>query len=349
MTEAAIYFPYINVPEKAWFSRVLLYWDEIGSIVPYRYTQDLGHLSRYTAKLMEANLVKPIIPEQHTGELSRAMEPFLRYLDQDPDIEARSRGGLGSRPASRGAESPGTIAQVHTGKFVGHLVADELIHRGLARRTGNDWYEVESKTASAFMLHLAVTLGDCAGRHMDPITDQTTNLAVLASTEARTEGLRLADDIRMSVLEAVLPAPSAAIEVDQLADFKQRHGDELRGFRRRVERELIDLASIADGGLREARMRVIKDELDAEARVIQAQMRVRGWRRIEFGSVCGVGATALAAGAAAQGDPVTQAAAGGLLLLKALYEVRKQFRSDQQYLRQPLAYAALARESLTVR
>jgi hypothetical protein len=153
----------------------------------------------------------------------------------------------------------------------------------------------------------------------------------------------------MSVLEAVLPAPSAAIKVDQLADFKRRHGDELRAFRRRVEGELVDLASIADGGLREAKMRVIKDELDAEAQEIQAQMRKRGWRRIEFGSVCGVRATALVAGAAAHGDPVTQAAAGGLLLLKALYEVRKQFRGDQQYLRQPLAYAALARESLTVR
>jgi len=47
MSEAAIYFPNINVPERAWFSRVLLYWDEIGSIGPYGYTQDLGHLSPY--------------------------------------------------------------------------------------------------------------------------------------------------------------------------------------------------------------------------------------------------------------------------------------------------------------
>jgi hypothetical protein len=350
MSEAAIYFPYISVPQNAWFSRVLLYWDEIGSIVPSGfalYPDD--RLSPYMAELVKADLVTPIVPEQYMGELSLAMKPFLSYLDQDPDIVARSRRGLGFQPASRGAVSPGTIiAQIHSGKFGGY-VGGELIERGLARWTGYEWYEVESKTASAFMLHLAVALGDCTGRHMDPITDQTTNLAVLASSEARTEGLRFADDIRMSVLEAVLPAPSAAIKVNQLADFKQRHGDELRAFRRRVEGELIALASIADSGLREARMRVIKDELDAEAREIQAQMRMRGWQRIEFGSVCGVGATALAAGAAAHGEPVIQAAAGGLLLLKALYDVRKQFRGHQQYLKHPLAYAALARESLMVR
>jgi hypothetical protein len=346
MAEAAIYFPYISVPENAWFSRVLLYWDEVGSIVPDSHARDLSRLSPYMAKLVKTNLVRPVIPELYTGELFQAMEPFFRYLDQDPDIAARSRSGLGSQPTSRGTASPGTIAQIHRGKF-GHIVAEELVGRGLARPTGNEWYEVESKTASAFMLHLSVALGDCGERHMDPITDQTTNLAVLAPTAARTEGLRLADDIRMSVLEAVLPAPSAAIKVNQLADFKQRHGDELRAFRRRVERELTDRSSIADGGLREARMRMIKDELDAEAREIQAQMHIRGWRRIEFGSVCGLGATALTAGAAAQGEPVTAAAAGGLLLLKALYEVRKQFRGGREYLKQPLAYAALARESLT--
>jgi hypothetical protein len=94
MTEAAIYFPYINVPEKAWFSRVLLYWDEIRSIVPYRYTQDLGHLSPYMAELMEADLVKPIIPERYAAELSRAMEPsfaiWIRTRILRLDLEADS-------------------------------------------------------------------------------------------------------------------------------------------------------------------------------------------------------------------------------------------------------------------
>lgn len=34
MARKVLYFPYISVPESAWFTRVLLYWDEVGSIVP---------------------------------------------------------------------------------------------------------------------------------------------------------------------------------------------------------------------------------------------------------------------------------------------------------------------------
>lgn len=32
--DKVIYYPYINVPQNAWFTTVLLYWDEVGSIIP---------------------------------------------------------------------------------------------------------------------------------------------------------------------------------------------------------------------------------------------------------------------------------------------------------------------------
>jgi hypothetical protein len=34
MADAVIYFPYIRVPDNEWFTRVLLYWDQLGTIVP---------------------------------------------------------------------------------------------------------------------------------------------------------------------------------------------------------------------------------------------------------------------------------------------------------------------------
>ena len=33
MKACAIYYPYIKVPNSAWFTRTLLYWDEVGAIV----------------------------------------------------------------------------------------------------------------------------------------------------------------------------------------------------------------------------------------------------------------------------------------------------------------------------
>jgi hypothetical protein len=34
MESRALYFPYIRVPEAGWFTRTLLYWDGVRTIVP---------------------------------------------------------------------------------------------------------------------------------------------------------------------------------------------------------------------------------------------------------------------------------------------------------------------------
>lgn len=40
MSSNALYYPYIQVPESPWFTRVLLYWDRVGAIVPNDYIED---------------------------------------------------------------------------------------------------------------------------------------------------------------------------------------------------------------------------------------------------------------------------------------------------------------------
>ena len=37
MEADALYFPYIKVPKSAWFTRILLYWDKVGAIIPSDY------------------------------------------------------------------------------------------------------------------------------------------------------------------------------------------------------------------------------------------------------------------------------------------------------------------------
>ncbi|GAA4707227.1 hypothetical protein GCM10025781_27320 [Kocuria gwangalliensis] len=32
--ETALYFPHIRVPKAAWFTQVLLYWEDVASIIP---------------------------------------------------------------------------------------------------------------------------------------------------------------------------------------------------------------------------------------------------------------------------------------------------------------------------
>lgn len=47
MTTAALYYPYIKVPESDWFTRVLLYWDVVGAIVPYEYVSSLNSVALF--------------------------------------------------------------------------------------------------------------------------------------------------------------------------------------------------------------------------------------------------------------------------------------------------------------
>jgi hypothetical protein len=101
-----LYFPYISVPESAWFTRVLLYWDEVGSIVPSPYEADLARLTPYMSELVRAELVRPIVPERYDRHLHRAVRPFLEFIDSDPLITDRARRRLGSAPAPRSGLRP---------------------------------------------------------------------------------------------------------------------------------------------------------------------------------------------------------------------------------------------------
>jgi len=42
-----LYFPYISLPKSNWMIRTLLYWDEIGSIVPINYSREPKKLEPY--------------------------------------------------------------------------------------------------------------------------------------------------------------------------------------------------------------------------------------------------------------------------------------------------------------
>ena len=62
MVVDVIYFPYIRVPNNEWFTRTLLFWDNIGSIVPMEFMRNREQLGPYMNNLIKEKLVTPIIP-----------------------------------------------------------------------------------------------------------------------------------------------------------------------------------------------------------------------------------------------------------------------------------------------
>jgi len=88
---SALYYPYIEVPKSPWFTRVLLYWDKVGAIVPYEYIQDPDKLGSYMVGLVREQLVEQVIPGQYLWQVENFGRAFLNYIDtQNVKAEYRS-------------------------------------------------------------------------------------------------------------------------------------------------------------------------------------------------------------------------------------------------------------------
>jgi hypothetical protein len=337
MADKVLYFPYIRVPKNVWFTRVLLYWDEVGSIVPSEYIHRPENLGIYMRELVQAELIKPVLPSHYTHEIPRFREAFLEMVDQNQIITDRRGLALERNETFR----------IHIEKS-GDALTEALYDRGLARPAEYPWFEVEKLTADLFMAYLASVLGKLKDLQMDPITDRADALSVFSkSPQNILDPITLVDQLRISVLEGVLPAPAGEISVYELANFKDRHSDLLPRFRRRIESFLINAALISDKNLRDYKVRLFRDELIEGRNEIQARMHERKWPRILFGTVCGLVAAAIPGAEAIATGNITSAVKALPGIVTAIYSAFSGATNQNEILRSPLAYAALVQERLS--
>jgi len=337
MIDKVLYFPYIRVPENEWFTRVLLYWDEVGSIVPSEYIESPESLGPYMRELVQAELVRQVIPGNYTYKIPRFRESFLELIDQNQMIAARRGIALERHETCR----------IHIEK-TGDALANALCDRGLARPVKYPWYEVEKVTANLFMAYLASVLGHSSDLQMEPITDHIESLSVFSNSPQSFLAPRsLIDQLRITVLEGVLPAPSGGIPVHEMVAFKDKYSSLLKRFRRHIESSLVDVARITDKDLRDRKLCLLQDGLREQIDEIQARMNERKWPRIVFGTFCELVAAAIpGAEAIATGNTISalKTLPG---LVAAIYSVLNESTNQDKILCSPLAYAALAQKRLT--
>jgi hypothetical protein len=277
MRNKVLYFPYIRVPKSEWLTRMLLYWDEVGTIVPYEYIESPDRLGEHTRSLVEHCLVTQVIPGMYIDTVPQFVEAFYNYLR-----------GLGDQLEQRRERFDNNETfQIHIEKLdqVGELLKDE----GLACLHGYPWYHVEIETGHDFMCYLATVLGKLDKVRAIPVTDSHKYLSRYLRSGVGTVDLeRQLGSLRLEILERIFPSPKRPLTAGKLGQFKEKHGDKLRRLRRAVERELTVLADISEPSLRSRRLEIFLDEADQEIQEICSRMEETGFGEIVFGKFCAV-------------------------------------------------------------
>jgi hypothetical protein len=325
MSNGVLYFPFINVPNTGWFSRTLLYWDTVASVVPYEFVERPERLTCHMRDLVRQGLVQQVIPGHFlrgTPNFGRAFSDYLVGIDDE--IETR-----------RVDFTRGKVARVHSEKML-FEIEDKLCQEGLARRMtlrrtrSGPWIEVERRTAGDYMAWLAASIGRLSGTSLTPITDTPANLTPFAP-RIDVINSRL-QNWRTLLLKKAFPGPVGPITARHIAAFRDKHADLLPGFRRWVEARITELASLTDTDLRYKRYKDICAEIREETTRIKEAMEKFHWTKIVFGDFCAVLAAMLGKGAIPK-------------LINAVY---KATQGPGVHAEIPLAYAAYAQERLAL-
>jgi hypothetical protein len=278
MKNKVLYFPHINVPNSIWFTRMLLYWDEVGAIVPYDFIEHPERLDDHTRSLVQATLVKQVIPGQFLYKIPAYTKSFVNYLESlGSDLEKRRKSFgsfLGSRRSYR----------IHIEKM--DELARAFVDMGLAKRKRGPWYNVEPQTAKEFMAYLAATVGKLEELQYMPVTDELKHLEdFVFSSSLDLEPEKKISSIRLQLLEDLFPAPAKPLHASEIQEFKTNHGNKLSAFRFKVETDLISIADIEDEALRQRRIDLFRQETREAINEIKNYLNNSGFGRLTLGKI----------------------------------------------------------------
>ncbi len=323
MRSNALYFPYINVPQSSWVLSSLLYWERFSAIVPYEYVAEPRRYSPWMRDLVAAGLVKTIQPVDHMDGLPQDVGlPFVdvaqRWLD------------------ARGGDTGTHFASIHAEK-IGDWFFGPLQEMGVLTPGDYPWYRMPTPLANRFMAYLATLLAELDSVDATPLTD--------SEPRTRVFGGNARDDTRSQLLSKVIPLPllDDTADIDAIVAFKERYGSQAARFRRRIEEEVIAIASVADLAQRNEMAALVGTRLSDEIDELHEALAGR-WRKIVFGSLLPV-VPASATLAATAAGPAVAAGLAATSLATAIYSAVATFKDVRGLAHRPLAYAALFRRA----
>ncbi|MEZ5425241.1 MAG: DUF6236 family protein [Pyrinomonadaceae bacterium] len=240
LKETILYYPTISIPTVNWLRQVLLYWDEIGSIVPQNY---------------EDRALIPFTPEiqylKDEGEFRsfRTDSVALGDWNKVQEFEAEIIDAVKSDSFQQNLlprEMRSISSRIHKDK-VSRKVYGFLEDAGLAinHRNLGDWYYFESQTALLYMSILAKFIADLDRN----ITIPGTNVQKYAELNYSFSSGKEKFPVLAADFFKILPIPAEGVSLQDILHFKRNRSDELNSFRiklREFQQKLMKCSHISE-------------------------------------------------------------------------------------------------------
>lgn len=327
MANGVVYYPYIKPPENEWFSRTLLYWDEVYSIVPSEHAFNPHLYNKYVGDLVSNDLVEPLKPMDYIHKVPDFRESFLTLMEK-----SLGNGIFVTKLTPKNSEI------IHLEKL--GKIASDLEKLKIAKHAYSHWYYVEKNTADLFMAYLAGLLCNVHRSNLEPITDNTANLSIYEKYfDADVRELRLVK-MRTETLDNLLPGPSGDLtDIKKIVEFKENNSSLMRKYRIHVEKLLLKLSLIDDEFLRKKTFDLFLEESRDDIEEIKISLN-NYWNKIRWGTLWSVTVPASVVSANLFVNNLPEAIRNLPSLVRAIVNAfESETHLQRQILQNPLSYA----------
>lgn len=235
-TRTALYYPYIAIENRRWIRQAVLYWDEVGSIVPEQVWHEHPYFENEEAEinqLREAGFYRPFFPDELRrkggsrlqNEFNKEFFERLDYFNQCYNYQ-----------------DTGELCRMYESKEMQVHLFDELEKRRLATRkpprefsmsgSYQPFIWVEKTTSDIYMSLLAEYLAKNDRKCITtPYTDQPQSMNYVYSSLDPSVGQNSAQIL----FDRVLPVPAEHVSLDRIIEFREDNRTELLNFRKLID------------------------------------------------------------------------------------------------------------------
>ncbi|NTW83908.1 MAG: hypothetical protein HGB36_11170 [Chlorobiaceae bacterium] len=273
MNDNLLYFPYINIPKNNWTIKSLLYWDNVGIIVPPDFAENPNQFDKKTRDLLKTDLIQQIFPYDYTSKVKNFDNGFLKLINQTEFHLTERQEDFRN----------GKTSKIHVRKF-GEEMLDKLVELKIAIRLPVDWqwYYVESRTARLIMLYLATVIGKSGD--YTPATDKLKNLDLSINQN----GIELRrNSLRQNILDDLIPYPIDP-DLTELRRFKDKYHEELKSFRILIEQTTLTIESFNKKKIQEEFKLLKIAEINDKREKILSDLNQSRFGQITFGTIFGL-------------------------------------------------------------